>query len=197
MAIMNGMKGKRDGMSQLRGGGSFLMGLVFAVAVGATAGCSADVGDESLGSDESETVSEVAPVDVQALSQSLVPGGSVQVAASAGNCTLLRVKGRDVPPKNFICDYSFTTPPYDGRLHVFLIGTDHAVWHTWDTKAGGGGPMAAWASLGGNARSGVSAFIEDSGRALRIRVLGTDSRNWCRTYNSPSSRGAWTGWAHC
>ena len=51
----------------------------------------------------------------------------------------------------------------DGRLEVFGVGTDHAVWHNWQTVAHAG-PWSGWASLGGVVTSDPSVFENSDGR---------------------------------
>ena len=86
-----------------------------------------------------------------------------------------------------ICEYGLTQIYYKGRHHVFVVGTDYAVWHIWQVRVGG--PYSNWTTLGGVARSGV--YLLDYG-PLRASVVGTDSRWWCRTYN-----GSWSGCYRC
>ena len=56
----------------------------------------------------------------------------------------------------------------DGRLEVFVRGTDDALWHIWQTVPHGG-PWSAWASLGGNITSDPvgSTTVTDGWRCSR------------------------------
>jgi SpoIID/LytB domain protein len=71
---------------------------------------------------------------------------------------------------------------YDGgRIDLFVIGTDKALWHTW-TQVDGAGRPTTWApfqSLGGTLTSAPSAASNGSGNILvsaRDRVGGTSYR---------------------
>jgi hypothetical protein len=97
-------------------------------------------------------------------------------------------------PGQFICEYGWTPVTYQNRAHVFVVGTDFAIWEIWQVSVNG--PPSNWTSLGGVARSGVS-WSQPGDGSLTIRVLGTDNAHWCRTYNRPSARGTWDGWHHC
>jgi hypothetical protein len=86
---------------------------------------------------------------------------------------------------------------YQGRKHAFVIrASDRAVSHIWETCVDCE-TYSSWTSLGGTAMGRVWYRIYDSQRALEIKVYGTDSRLWCREYNSPGLRSAWTYWHNC
>lgn len=85
----------------------------------------------------------------------------------------------------------------NGRREVFVIGTDHQIWH--DFQFGdGNGAWSGWRSMGGyalqtdpstNAPGGVYLF----NNAPTIQVFGTDYNWWC---NGVGPNG-WSGWHHC
>lgn len=79
----------------------------------------------------------------------------------------------------------------DGRLEVFGIGSDRAVWHNWQT-APHAGPWSGWNSLGGIATSDPVAFDNTDGR-LEIFVRGTDRAIWHNWQTAPHA-GPWSGW---
>lgn len=90
----------------------------------------------------------------------------------------------------YICEYGYTDVFFDGRWHFFVVGTDYAVWHIWQVSPGGS--YSNWTTLAGQARSGV--YSTTGSNWLRIRVLGTDTNSWCRTYSLTTG---WTGWYRC
>jgi len=86
---------------------------------------------------------------------------------------------------------------YQNRMHAFVIrASDRSVSHVWETCAGCG-TYSDWTGLYGDALSRVYYHFYDSGRALRIEVLGTYNGSWCRRYNDPSARGQWSWWYDC
>jgi hypothetical protein len=77
----------------------------------------------------------------------------------------------------------------DGRLEVFVIGSDHALWHMWQTAPGNG--WSGWASLGGwidRLTTGQNA----DGR-LEVFARGADQALWHMWQTAPSN--GWSGWA--
>jgi hypothetical protein len=80
----------------------------------------------------------------------------------------------------------------DGRLEVFVIGTDHAVWHNWQSAAGRG-PWSGWSSLGGYAISGPSVFSRFNGSdRVGLHVTGGDGGTWNIHQNAPNR--CWSAW---
>jgi hypothetical protein len=80
----------------------------------------------------------------------------------------------------------------DGRLEVFGVGTDDAVWHNWQTVAHAG-PWSGWASLGGVVTSDPSVFENSDGR-LEVFARGTDDALWHAWQTAPHA-GPWSAWA--
>jgi acylphosphatase len=78
----------------------------------------------------------------------------------------------------------------DGRLEVFIRGTDNAMWHMWQTVPNGG--WSGWASLGGGLSSGPQIAVNADGR-LEVFVRGTDNALWHMWQTVPN--GGWSGWA--
>jgi hypothetical protein len=81
---------------------------------------------------------------------------------------------------------------HDGRLEVFSLGVNGAVYHNWQTSAGGG--WSGWASLGapaGGLVNGPSAAVNTDGR-LEIFAVSTSAvyHNW-----QTSPGGGWSGWS--
>ncbi len=78
----------------------------------------------------------------------------------------------------------------DGTLHVFSIGSDDALWHTWRTAAG---QWVGWESLGGVVAPDAGASVATaSDRSLWISVRGTDGRTWVKAW--APGRGWQVGW---
>jgi hypothetical protein len=114
------------------------------------------------------------------------PGGSFKGSASLGGCVRNTAAfGIDVGRNQ------------DGRLEVFAVGTDNAVWHDYQTKAGSG-PWSGWFSLGGgfngnygNTPSVVSEFSTYS----EIHVYGWYNNQEYVDYQTKPNC-CWSGWQH-
>jgi hypothetical protein len=82
----------------------------------------------------------------------------------------------------------------DGRLEVFTVGADEALWHIWQTAPNG--PWSSWASLAKPANGGVnplvSAHVNDDGR-LEVFAINRDGALWHIWQTTPS--GPWSTWA--
>jgi acylphosphatase len=78
----------------------------------------------------------------------------------------------------------------DGRLEVFAVGTDNALWHIWQTAPNGG--WSGWASLGGVITSEPMAGRNADGR-LEVFARGTDNALWHNWQVAPND--GWSGWA--
>ncbi|MFF7456859.1 hypothetical protein [Kitasatospora sp. NPDC008115] len=96
------------------------------------------------------------------------------------------------PGAKFLCGggYGDTIPVYhfdDGTTQSFFIGTDYALWTTWTTPTGSKSPTV---SLGGASLSDPTIVNHDGGY-LKVRVLGTDGKDW---YIERNSSGNWSPW---
>ncbi len=78
----------------------------------------------------------------------------------------------------------------DGRLEIFVRGTDSALWHIWQTAPNNG--WSGWASLGGILESDPVVFQNEDGR-LEVFVRGSDSALWHIWQTAPNN--GWSGWA--
>jgi C1A family cysteine protease len=78
----------------------------------------------------------------------------------------------------------------DGRIEVFARGTDNALWHCWQTTAGG--TFGGWASLGGVITS-VPAVVNNADGRLEAFARGSDGALWHRWQTAPNN--GWSGWA--
>ncbi len=88
----------------------------------------------------------------------------------------------------------------DGRLEVFGLGTDNALWHDWQTTPGGawsgwsslGGGWSSWAPLDGTITSDPVVTNDQDGR-LEAFAHGTDSALWHVWRTAPN--GNWSSWS--
>ena len=80
----------------------------------------------------------------------------------------------------------------DGRLEIFAIGTDHALWHIWQT-APHAGPWSAWSSLGGVITSTPAVAVNTDGR-IEVFARGTDGALWHIWQTAPHA-GPWSTWS--
>ena len=87
---------------------------------------------------------------------------------------------------------SFVVCNSDGRLEVFGVGGDRAVWHKWQT-APHAGPWSGWASLGGVVTSDPVSVDNSDGR-LELFARGTDNALWHMWQTAPHA-GPWSGWS--
>jgi acylphosphatase len=76
----------------------------------------------------------------------------------------------------------------DGRLEVFVWGTDNALWHIWQTVPNGG--WSGWSSLGGGLTSNPTVGRNADGR-LEVFVRGTDNSLY-HIWQMPT--GGWSAW---
>jgi hypothetical protein len=78
----------------------------------------------------------------------------------------------------------------DGRLEIFIRGTDNALHHIWQNSPSSGA-WSAWTSLGGGLTSGAAPALNANGRLSAI-VRGLDNALY---YNVQSTAGSssWTG----
>ncbi len=79
----------------------------------------------------------------------------------------------------------------DGRLEVFGVGSNNAIWHNWQTAAHSG-PWSGWASLGGVVTSEPCVYVNSDGR-LEVFARGTDNALWHNWQTEPHA-GPWSGW---
>jgi hypothetical protein len=107
----------------------------------------------------------------------------------AGGCIVGDVYG-DVLGKG-ICGTKGTRIHFnDGRVHTYIIGTDHAVWNI--INYAGSRRTSGWQSLQGWALQEVTTRWANSANDLGIWTWGWDGRRNCNNY-----QGRWTGWFGC
>jgi hypothetical protein len=81
-------------------------------------------------------------------------------------------------------------PQLDGRLQVFVRGSDSALWSMHETVANGG--WSGWESLGGALTNGATVARNADGR-LEVFVRGTDNALYHRAQLAPN--GGWGDWS--
>jgi hypothetical protein len=79
----------------------------------------------------------------------------------------------------------------DGRLEVFAVGGDRAVWHNWQ-ESPHAGPWSGWGSLGGIVTSDPVTVDNSDGR-LELFARGTDNALW-HNWQQAAHSGPWSGW---
>lgn len=75
----------------------------------------------------------------------------------------------------------------DGRLEVFIIGTDDAIWHSWQTASGG---WASWSSLGGSVRK----FCVEANKDGSLELFTLDRGGGVSHCWQTSPNGGWSNW---
>ncbi|HEX2295965.1 MAG TPA: matrixin family metalloprotease [Actinomycetota bacterium] len=78
----------------------------------------------------------------------------------------------------------------DGRMEVFVRGTDNALWHIWQTAASNG--WSGWGRMGGVIQTPIAVGRNSDGR-LEVFARGSDSALW-HIWQTRASNG-WSGWA--
>jgi hypothetical protein len=78
-----------------------------------------------------------------------------------------------------------------GRLELFVVGQDNALWHIWQDDQGEW--SSGWQSIGGSV-TGIPGVGKnpDSGARLEVFAKGTDTALWHVWQNAPNL--AWSGW---
>ena len=77
----------------------------------------------------------------------------------------------------------------DGRLQVFVVGTNNALYYKTQTSPGSNTWSSAWTYLGGSLRANTDpvAIINTDGR-LQVFVVGTNNALYYKTQTSHGSR---------
>jgi hypothetical protein len=78
----------------------------------------------------------------------------------------------------------------NGPLEVFVLGTDHKVYHRWQSSTGPGG-WAPWANIGGSLKTLLGA--QNSDGHLEVFGTGTDNALW-HSWQDPQGPGGWHAW---
>jgi hypothetical protein len=122
----------------------------------------------------------------QALTGSSSAYADLVAAAKAVSVTSDNPFGRWIEKISCVVDNS------DGRLEVFGVGGNRAVWHNWQENPHAG-PWSGWASLGGVVTSDPVTVDNSDGR-LELFARGTDNALWHNWQTAPHA-GPWSGWA--
>jgi hypothetical protein len=167
-----------------------LMACVFA---GPLVGCALD------GAEQEESA-------LEADLESLQSQGGMPVTAAVGCSTRDPSRGLGSPfeGRMFCSTTALRVLWSAGQEEDFVIGTDCAVWHSWQEPALGGA-WVQWQTLGGCFRDVFDPswpialhgnldgerFVAPPNKRLTVVGVGTDSRYWCRDW-------PWTGpWYVC
>ena len=78
-----------------------------------------------------------------------------------------------------------------GRLEVFVLGTDHKIYHRWQDPSAPSG-WAPWANIGGSLNTLLGA--QNSSGTLELFGQGTDNALWHAWQDSTAPSG-WHAWA--
>jgi hypothetical protein len=125
-------------------------------------------------------------IAIAALGMALFVTPAASAASVQSNCGI-NVGGH---PGQYICEYPPSLVQWpDGHYQWFVVGTDSAVYDTYEL-APGSSTWSNWRNLGGVARSGVDVTALSSSR-ITIRVWGTYNGWWCKTWTASSDWGPW------
>lgn len=81
----------------------------------------------------------------------------------------------------------------DGRLELFALGGDGAVYHCWQIPGGSSQRWTGWSKLGGTRLRTISVSPDASGR-LNLFSVGGDGRVW--QTRQAVINGSWTEWTN-
>jgi hypothetical protein len=84
----------------------------------------------------------------------------------------------------------------DGRLEVFGIGSDSALWHKYQAKPNSS-TWSGWATLGkppGGLPLSTAAVARNQDGRLEVVAIAHDGALW-RRYQSKPNKGPWVGWS--
>ncbi|WP_339367589.1 hypothetical protein [Photorhabdus luminescens] len=76
----------------------------------------------------------------------------------------------------------------DGRLEIFGVSTDNAVWHNWQTVPNTESSWSGWRSMNEGATSKPAVYINSDGR-LEVFVRGSDNALWHNWQTAPGAVG--------
>jgi hypothetical protein len=83
----------------------------------------------------------------------------------------------------------------DGRLEVFAVGSDHALYHNFEQAASSSNSWSGISSLGGYIISDPALASNSDGR-LEVFAVGSDHALYHNFQLSPSSSNSWSGYAY-
>ena len=80
----------------------------------------------------------------------------------------------------------------DGRLQVFVVGTNNQLYYKTQSATGGSTWSSGWTSLGGTVKSDTSpAVARNNYGRLQVFLVGTNNQSYYKTQTSPGSS-AWS-----
>jgi len=86
-------------------------------------------------------------------------------------------------------------PSADGRLELFLVGSDEALYHRWQTAPSNG--WSGWSPMGtpkpGLGVPTIPALAPSADGRLELFIQGTDGALWHQWQTAPSN--GWSGWS--
>jgi predicted Zn-dependent protease len=83
----------------------------------------------------------------------------------------------------------------DGRLQVFVVGTNNQLYFKTQTSPGSSTWSSSWTSLGGGVKADTSpAVARNSDGRLQAFVVGTNNQLYYKTQSSPNSDSWTSGW---
>jgi hypothetical protein len=94
----------------------------------------------------------------------------------------------------FWCGITPTNTTFDGRHHVFLVGSNRQIYYIWQLRPGGSA-YSNWTTLGGQGYSRVHVTPFSTG--INLSVLGFNGsiyRNYCKEYRVGYG---WYPWRGC
>jgi len=81
----------------------------------------------------------------------------------------------------------------DGRLEVFMVGSDRQLYHRWQTKPNSSQWSESWASLGGQWSVGSNpAVANNADGRLEVFLVGSDKQLHHRWQTAPNSSSQWS-----
>ena len=115
-----------------------------------------------------------------------------QVAPNAGWSTWSSL---GAPPPGMMAGTVAVASNQDGRLEVFVVGEDGALWHIWQTAPNNG--WSTWASFSiPAAQTGLAAqpiVCANANGTLAVFVIDSNQNIWYLRQTSPNN--GWSGWA--
>jgi hypothetical protein len=96
-----------------------------------------------------------------------------------------------------ICETMPARVQFDGRTHLFVVGTDWGIWFSYQRWRGG--PWSVWYDFGGEAfhnppnyYASPIAYVDESGNMLTVAVKGVPFNDWfCKRYLRGQGWGPW------
>ena len=83
----------------------------------------------------------------------------------------------------------------DGRLQVFVVGTNDQLYYKTQTAAGSSTWSSSWTSLGGTMRTNTDPIgIANNDGRLQVFMVGTDNAMYYKTQSSPNSNTWSSSW---